>query len=201
VTTLILALGNPLLGDDGIGAAVLAALPAPPADVVLLDGGTPGLDLVLRLQGHARVIILDAADMGEPPGTWRWLTPDDLRGLDPLLRGNLHSAGLAEALRLGEALGILPPEIRILAIQPAELGWSPGLSPEVEHTIPAARNAVLDFLNSKGHRAGLDADDRDGASTEERQPVLTATRPPARESRAREIVPDREERAGQSRGG
>ena len=149
MSTLILALGNPLRGDDGIGAAVLDALPALPAEVVRLDGGTPGLDLVLRLQGHDRVIILDAADMGEPPGTWRWLTPHDLRGLDPLLRGNLHSAGLAEALTLGAALGVLPPEIRILGIQPAEVGWSSGLSPQVESASPALRDAVLGRLSQE----------------------------------------------------
>jgi len=150
MTTLILALGNPLRGDDGIGAAVLEALPNLPPDVTVLDGGTPGLDLVLRLQGHDRVIILDAADMGEPPGVWRCLTPESVRGLDPQLRGNLHAAGLAEALTLGEALGILPPEIRILGIQPATIDWSPGLSPEVARVIPEVCEAVLRLLRPTG---------------------------------------------------
>ena len=134
-----------------------------------LDAGTPGLDLVLRLQGHDRVIILDAAELGEPPGTCRWLRLCDLRGQDTMLRGNLHSAGLAEALRLGETLGILPPEIRILAIQPAEMRWSPGLSPEVASAIPVALDAVLDLLSSSGQGAGLEADDPGTASAEERQ--------------------------------
>lgn len=148
MTTLILALGNPLRGDDGIGAAVLEALPALPDDIVRLDGGTPGLELVLTLQGHARVIILDAADLGAPPGTWRLLTADDLRATDPALAGTLHDAGLAEALQLGAALGVLPPVIQILGIQPAEIGWSPGLSPALAAAVPAVRDAVLELLRA-----------------------------------------------------
>jgi hydrogenase maturation protease len=74
MTTLVLALGNPLRGDDGVGAAVLNALPALPPGVTGMDGGTPGLGLVLSLQGYDRAIILDAAEMGEMPGTWRRFT-------------------------------------------------------------------------------------------------------------------------------
>lgn len=148
MTTLVLALGNPLRGDDGIGAAILDALPEMPADVVLLDGGTPGLDLVLSLQGHDRVIILDAADMGEPPGVWRQTQPDVLLANDSSLRGNLHNAGLSEALSLSEALGVLPPEIVILGIQPAEIGWEQGLSPPVAEAIPRVCEAVLRLLRS-----------------------------------------------------
>lgn len=146
MTTLVLALGNPLRGDDGIGAAVLAALPAVPPDVVLLEGGTPGLELVLTLQGHHRVIILDAADMGEPPGTWRRFTSDCLQSGDSALRGTLHDAGLAEALTLGAALGVLPDQIIIFGVQPAEIGWSPGLSQPVAAAIPAVCEAVMSLL-------------------------------------------------------
>ncbi len=147
-TTLVLALGNPLRGDDGIGAAVLSALPAVPPAVTLLEGGTPGLELVLTLRGYDRVIILDAADMGQPPGTWRRLTPDCLQASDPALRGTLHDAGLAEALTLGAALGVLPPEIIILGIQPGEIGWSPGLSPPVVEAIPALCEAIMSLLTA-----------------------------------------------------
>ncbi|NCC35160.1 MAG: hypothetical protein EOM24_24580 [Chloroflexia bacterium] len=79
IATLVLALGNPLRGDDGVGAAVLNALPDFPPGVTGLDGGTPGLGLVLSLR-----------------------TPDSD------LHGTLHDAGLAEALLLGEALGLTP---------------------------------------------------------------------------------------------
>jgi hydrogenase maturation protease len=151
-TTLVLALGNPLRGDDGVGAAVLNALPALPPGVTGMDGGTPGLGLVLSLQGYDRAIILDAAEMGEMPGTWRRFTSDCLRIPDSDLRGTLHDAGLAEALLLGEALGTLPPEIIIFGIQPGEVGWSPGLTPAVAAAIPGLCEAIMGLLAIEPHR-------------------------------------------------
>ena len=146
--TLILALGNPLRGDDGVGAAVLSGLAEAdlPPGVALLDGGTPGLETVLLLQDHRRVIIVDAADMGCEPGTWKRFVPGDdayLQPADMALRGTLHYAGLAEALALGDALGVLPDEIVVYGIQPTEIGWSPGLSTAVQDAIPAVCQAIL----------------------------------------------------------
>ena len=78
--TLVLALGNPLRGDDGAGPAVLERLAAAriPAGVELIDGGLAGLETALHLQHRRRAIILDAADFGATPGHLatrrRWMT-------------------------------------------------------------------------------------------------------------------------------
>jgi hydrogenase maturation protease len=147
-STIILCLGNLLRGDDGVGIAVhhkLAEEPGLPKDVDLVDGGTPGLETTLLLQGYQRAIIVDAAEMGRQPGEWlrfahreATLQPGDLA-----MRGTLHSAGLAEALALGEALGVLPSEIVIFGIQPQEIGWDEGLSEPVKTAVPAVCAAIL----------------------------------------------------------
>jgi len=146
--TLVVALGNPQRGDDGVGAAVvarLAALPLP-ADVELTDGGTPGLETALLLRDCRRAIIVDAAQMDIEPGDWQRFAPDavSLRMADN--RGTLHSAGLAEALALGDALGILPSDIIIYGVQPAVIGWRPGLSAAVSAAVPNVAAAILDEL-------------------------------------------------------
>ncbi len=148
--TLVLALGNPLRGDDGLGAAVLEALTAP-AGVDLLEGGTPGFETILLMEGYARVIVIDAAEMGDTPGAWRRFTPDEvkLESRDLYLRGTLHYAGLAEALTLAEALGVLPSEIIIFGVQPQTIGWEPGLSEAVQAALPAVRAAILQELETK----------------------------------------------------
>jgi hydrogenase maturation protease len=147
VNTLVLALGNPLRGDDGIGAAVLDTLECYqlPPDVTLLDGGTAGLETVLTLQGFERAVIIDAADMDMSPGTWLRFTPEAVRLYtgNLALRGTLHYAGLAESLSLGSALNMLPSEIIIFGVQPAEISWIPGLSAEIAAVIPEVRQAVL----------------------------------------------------------
>jgi hydrogenase maturation protease len=143
--TLVLALGSPLRADDGVGQAVVKALQAVavPAGVALLDGGTPGLETVLLLQGYQRTIIIDAADLGREPGDWVRFTPDQANLGANDTRAGLHAAGLAEALELGRALGILPDEIIIYGIQPQTLDWLTGLSEAVQAAIPALCTAIL----------------------------------------------------------
>ncbi len=148
--TLILALGSPLRGDDGVGLAVLDALrrhPLPP-HVVLVDGGTSGLELVLTMQGCQRVIAIDAAQMGALPGTWRRFTLDEVRlqARDPHLGGTLHYVGFAEALLLAEALGMLPPTIVMFGVQPQELGWRQGLSEPVQAAVEPLAQAIFDLI-------------------------------------------------------
>lgn len=141
--TLILALGNPLRGDDGVGSAVLKALAdagAVPPGTCLEDGGTPGLDTALLLQGYRQAVIIDAADMGLEPGSWRRVPVGPAR---PAPGATLHSAGLAEALALAEALGILPCQLVVFGIQPQEVGWTPGLSEPVSRAIPTVCRAIL----------------------------------------------------------
>ena len=148
---IVLCLGNLLRGDDGAGVAVhhrLAEEASLPEDVELVDGGTPGLETVLLLQDYQRAIIIDAADMGRRPGEWVRFSPENvlLESGDLALRGTLHSAGLAEALQLGKALGVLPPEIVIYGIQPQEIGWTEGLSEPVQAAVTAVCAAILDEI-------------------------------------------------------
>lgn len=149
-TTLLLALGNTLRGDDGIGSGVLDYLQQVelPENVTLIDGGTPGLETVLLMQGYDRVIVIDAAEMDQPPGTCIRFTPDTVRlqSRDMYLRGTLHYAGLAEALSLGEALALLPPEIIIFGVQPQAIDWELGLSEPVAAAIPAVAQAVMETI-------------------------------------------------------
>lgn len=144
--TLILGLGNPLRADDGVGPAVIAELRQHdlPADIEVIDGGTPGLETILYFQDHERAIIVDAADMNQPPGHWVRVEYGqvELQGAAGL-RGTLHAAGLAEALELGNALDALPRAIIIYAIQPQDVGWTEGLSTPVQAAVPQVCTAIL----------------------------------------------------------
>jgi hydrogenase maturation protease len=142
--TIVIGLGNPLRGDDGVGvrAVQMLASRSLPPDVELVDGGTQGLGIVNLIEGRQRAILIDAADVGQPPGRFvRFtMTEADLLGDDQQL--SIHAAGLRDALLLAQALQILP-EIVIFGVQPAYLGWKKGLSPEVEAALPELVTAVM----------------------------------------------------------
>src|SRR5512136_1287978 len=119
-STIVLGLGNPLRGDDGVGPAVIEWLDRQelPPGVEAIDGGTAGLNIVSTLIGHERAIIVDAANVGRTPGAWVRFMPEVARLKDNDTALSLHSAGLTEALALGAALNVLPREIIIYGVQP-----------------------------------------------------------------------------------
>jgi len=151
--TLILGLGNPLRGDDGVGPRMAKELTRRglPEGVAALDGGTGGLDLLQALEGWRRVVIVDAADIGRVPGQFARFTPGQVRlakAADPF---SFHRAGVGEVLALAQALGWTLPEIVIFGVQPAEVGWGEGLSPAVEATLPALADAILEEVRGEYH--------------------------------------------------
>lgn len=142
---LILGLGNPLQGDDGVGCRVVEALQAYqlPEGVEVLDGGTPGIGLLHLLEGRERVILVDAAEMGQPPGTMARFRPAEVVLTGSAERFSLHRSAVSDALALAEALGLSLPEIVFFGVQPGRVGWGEGLSPEVTAALPRVVQAIL----------------------------------------------------------
>ncbi|NLW50207.1 MAG: hydrogenase maturation protease [Candidatus Brocadiaceae bacterium] len=132
---LVAGLGNPLMGDEGVGPRVvdLAARRAgEPPGIDFLDLGTPGLALLHALRGRRRVVLVDCAMMGAPPGTIRRFTPAELRPAAGPGAASLHEPDLPALLRLARRLGERLPEIVIFGIQPLRIEPGVGLSPALE---------------------------------------------------------------------
>ena len=148
--TLILGLGNPMRGDDGIGVRVIEklAVHALPLGVEAAEGGTKGLGLVNLMEGWRRVILVDAANVGLAPGEFARFTRQEARLLGDDQRLSVHNAGLREALLLAEVLELLPDEIVIYGVQPAKLDWHAQLSPEVEAAVPGLVRSILGELDA-----------------------------------------------------
>jgi hydrogenase maturation protease len=96
--TLVLGLGNVIMGDEGIGVHVVRALEKNtlPAGVECLDGGTGGFTLLGPLQSADRIIIIDAAADGNPEGTVTRTTPRFSRDYPPTLTA--HDIGVKDLL-------------------------------------------------------------------------------------------------------
>jgi hydrogenase maturation protease len=153
--TLILALGNRMRSDDGVGGEVVASLSSRaclPASVVLLEGGTAGMKILPLIEGYDQVVIIDAADLGLKPGRWVRLSLNELRhhALHQQAENTLHGAGLIDALMIGDAMQILPRKISIYAVQPSNNHAGIGLSPEMRACIPVICDSIIAEINRSG---------------------------------------------------
>jgi hydrogenase maturation protease len=142
---LVLGVGNPIMGDDGVGQRLLQALAAraPALDgVEFLDAGTLGLVLLPRLERCSALLALDAAQLGDAPGEWRVYEGAQLDEFLKTARTSVHELGLRDLLDAARLTGSLPARRALVGVQPARLGWGTALSPAVEAAVPAATAAA-----------------------------------------------------------
>ena len=139
--TAIYGIGNILLGDDGIGPAVVNYLFANNIlgdDVTLEDLGTPSLDLPNYLTGFDRVVFIDAVAVDAPPGTIRLFSRDEIIAAAPGIRISPHEPSINDALIVLDFAGGAPREVVLIGIVPHTLENGMNLSPAVGKAIPRA---------------------------------------------------------------
>jgi hydrogenase maturation protease len=141
---LILAVGNLLMGDEGVGVHILRSLenetPVPGAR--LLDGGVAGINLLEDIQRARAVIMIDATRDRSPAGTVKLLRPATVGALPQGL--SAHDFGLKDLFAAAALLGSMPDvhlfTISVETIKPMCLELSPpvaGAVPEVLHSVRA----------------------------------------------------------------
>lgn len=150
MTIAVYGIGNILMGDDGVGPAVvrhLASLSLPPG-VVLEDLGTPSLDLPAYLAGHDTVIFIDAVAGDAPPGTIRVLTRDEITAVAPGIRISPHEPSINDALIVLDFAGTAPRDVVLVGVVPETLEGGMQLSPAVAAAVPLAAELVRGRLSS-----------------------------------------------------
>jgi hydrogenase maturation protease len=158
--TLVVGMGNPILGDDGVGWRVIDVLEARLAGdpAVELDRrAVGGVALMERLVGYHRAVIVDAFPGGdEPPGT-TWCRP--LEGVVTRTASHLdsqHDEPLSAALRTGRAMGAeLPHQIEVVGIAIVRAAvFSERLSGPVAAAVETAADLVLGAVRGGGAGRG-----------------------------------------------
>jgi hydrogenase maturation protease len=165
---LIVGLGNPILGDDGVGWRVaeevsrLSGIPLGDAPLPGLSPRKPdpvtieryslaGLSLMERLIGYDRVILVDSLNTGRhAQGKVVHFTLADLSDLTHGHSASAHDVSLKNALQVGRNMGESLPDdahVHVVAIEALHVyDFKEQLSPEVAAAVPVAVRMVLDLI-------------------------------------------------------
>lgn len=158
MTTLVIGLGNPILGDDAVGWRVAEAVQrllaeasrelagAVEVDCVALGG----LSLMERLVGYDRALVIDALAAGGPPGAVSQCNVEALPDYSSFNSTAPHDTSLQTALRLGRAMGArLPQSVIVIGVEAERLyEFSEELTPAVAAAVPVAARRVIEILRS-----------------------------------------------------
>lgn len=159
--TLIVGVGNPILGDDGAGWRVAecvqgrvqtdSALHIPHSEIDVDCVSLGGLSLMERLIGYQHAIVIDAIGTGQHPiGTAYHFRLDELYDPTSGHTTAAHDVSLMTAIQMGRSLGAdLPDRIDVVAIEsPYVYDFSEELTPPVAAAVPQAVELVLELLQA-----------------------------------------------------
>jgi hydrogenase maturation protease len=143
----VVAFGDASHGDGGIGPNVIARIDRADLreDVAIIDGGTDVLKTLESISGFDGLVIVDAASMGESPGTVRCFNLNELILNDLFDRVTFHGMKLDSELVFGQKYLNLPPTT-IVAIEPVLLAGT-GLSEDLRAGMDRYASAVTDAIN------------------------------------------------------
>jgi hydrogenase maturation protease len=143
----VLGLGNILHTDDGVGPQAIGRLfqdPRLPQDVCLIEGGTLGLELLPYIWDCTHLLVLDAVDVGKPPGTLVRLSGEELNGLPG--NSSVHQLGVSDLLVALKVLARQPPTVTLLGLQPDSTEWGTDLSPAVAPAMDSLLESAINEL-------------------------------------------------------
>ncbi len=151
----VIGIGNEFRRDDGAGPAVLARLlgRVPGGIELLVSDGEP-TRLIEAWAGAPLAVIVDAV-RAEPavPGRLHRLVLHRA-GVAEVRPVSSHGLGLDSAIGLAQALDRMPGTLIVHAVEAADLGQGPGLTPAVAAVIGTLADAVLRDLTSRGTQPG-----------------------------------------------
>ena len=149
--TVVLGIGNTLLGDEGAGVHALRALEARSADlpdVEYLDGGTLSFTLAASIEEADQLIVFDAAQLNAAPGTVQLFEDDAMdRFLGSRRKASVHEVGLIDLMAMARLAGRFPGRRALIGIQPQYLDWADAPTPAVAAAIPQACDLALEVFD------------------------------------------------------
>lgn len=149
----VIGLGNPLMGDDGLGILAAQRLRDEwviPPDVEVIDGGTWGMKLLPTIEDADSLLLVDAINFGMPPGTDIELDRQEIPRAFAL-KVSPHQIDVAEVLALSELRDRLPDRMVALGLQPERIEFGAPISPRVAARMDSLIANIVYQLALWGH--------------------------------------------------
>ena len=148
----VVGVGNPYRGDDGVGLAVAERVRSSVAgDVVVLECEQEPTRLVDAWEGADVAVVVDACAGGAAPGTVHRFDVDEGPLPARVFRSSTHSFGVGDAVELARALGRLPGRLVVYGVEGAEFGAGTALSAPVASALDGVAAAIVGELGERSH--------------------------------------------------
>ncbi len=153
----VLGIGNTILSDEAAGVRAVELLEQRyqvSDNVLVIDGGTSGMEMIEDLSNLDFLIVIDVVKTGAAPGTVVKIAGDEIpvffrRKLSP------HQIALPDVLASLELLGTMPKEIIVLGVEPISLELGLEMTPTIAGQVPALVEMAVAELRTRGYQ--LDA--------------------------------------------
>jgi len=147
--TLVLAIGNTLLTDEGVGIHALQALQEQypePAGVTYMDGGSLSFTLAGAVEDADNLIVIDATQLKSEPGTVDCMVNEEMDNFLGSCKRSVHEVGLLDLLDISRLTGNLPERRALVAIQPDVIDWGDKPTESVATAIPVVVDKIRDLM-------------------------------------------------------
>jgi len=132
---IVVGIGNPIMGDDSVGIRVVEELKKEvEVDTAILT--TTTFEVLDKIMGYDKAIIVDGIKSGNEPGTIYELTVDDVFYTYSFT--NTHNLSLATTLKIGYLIfpEKMPKYIKLIAVEVENIDFGKDCSPKVKNAIP-----------------------------------------------------------------
>jgi len=140
----ILGIGNTLLQDEGIGIHLLNYLKAENPhwesdyNIEMLDGGTLSFDLLANIQADQELLVLDAVNLKQAPGSVYCLQDQAMDKFLSQPGKSVHEVSLQDLLDMSRLTDQLPRKRALIGIQPEIIDWGSHLSQSAQKSLAYA---------------------------------------------------------------
>ena len=149
----VLGIGNTILSDEAAGVRAVEALEQAwqmPDNVLVIDGGTSGMEMIEDLSNVDFLLVIDVILTGAAPGALIKIAGDEI---PVFFRNKLspHQIGLPDVLASLELLDAIPKEIVVLGVEPISLELGMDMTPTVAAAIPQLVSRAVAELSARGY--------------------------------------------------